>query len=170
MKNKTFFNLYSREVEQIDFTKIEGVILNVPSGFLKLPIDLNFKHWIVIRAIGGVFYNLDSKLSKPEEIGKAEDLVYYLMERILQKKTQMLLVVEPEVDQSRSWYRTSKTDQKNEEEFRTSKSVDGTGINAESKEHENNTQSGNGTVKSSHKEKGSNATIHNGLQSEMNDT
>jgi len=81
------------------------VILNVPSGFLSLPIDLNFKHWIVIREIDGSFYNLDSKLQKPEAIGKTIDVVYYLLERILHKKTQMLLVVDQETDENGSWYK-----------------------------------------------------------------
>lgn len=91
-------------MEQINFANIKGVILNVPSGFLSLPVDLNFKHWIVIRQIDGTFYNLDSKLAKPEAIGYGEDVMLYLTEKILHKKTQMLLIVEPEVEQSGAWY------------------------------------------------------------------
>lgn len=78
----------------------------MPSGFLGLPIDLNFKHWIVVREVNGTYYNLDSKLSKPEALGGTEDLVTYLREKTQHKKTQMLLVVDQEVDQAGSWYST----------------------------------------------------------------
>ena len=53
---------------------IFGFVLNVPSNFrvvgiVPLPF-LKQKHWIALRSVGSSFYNLDSNLKKPEELGK----------------------------------------------------------------------------------------------------
>ena len=53
---------------------IFGFVLNVPSNFrvvgiVPLPF-LKQKHWIALRSVGSTFYNLDSNLKKPEELGK----------------------------------------------------------------------------------------------------
>lgn len=59
-----------RDPSNIDFTKIEGLILNIPSEMKFLPLRLNRKHWIAVREISGTWYNLDSKLDNPLAIGK----------------------------------------------------------------------------------------------------
>ncbi|XP_052789561.1 josephin-2-like isoform X2 [Mya arenaria] len=97
-----------KSIAHIEFSKVKGVILNVPSdwklGFVKLPVD--FKHWILLRDIDGTFYNLDSKLSRPALIGTRDDLVGYLQERLgSEERTQVLLVVEPEVENSGAWHK-----------------------------------------------------------------
>ncbi|KAK9504255.1 hypothetical protein O3M35_010630 [Rhynocoris fuscipes] len=50
--------------ECLQLNHIRGFILNVPSdyrlGFVLLP--LRKRHWIAIRKIAGLYYNLDSKL------------------------------------------------------------------------------------------------------------
>ncbi|XP_045213192.2 josephin-2-like [Mercenaria mercenaria] len=95
-----------KNVEKIDFSKVKGVILNVPSdykiGFIKIPFD--FKHWYVIRELEGSFYNLDSKLDKPERLGDRQTVVDFLKQRLTLDKTQLLLVVEPAVENMGSWY------------------------------------------------------------------
>lgn len=53
---------------------IFGFVLNVPSNFrvvgiVPLPF-LKQKHWTALRSIGSSFYNLDSNLKKPEELGQ----------------------------------------------------------------------------------------------------
>ena len=53
---------------------IFGFVLNVPSNFrvvgiVPLPF-LKQKHWIALKSVGSSFYNLDSNLKKPEELGK----------------------------------------------------------------------------------------------------
>lgn len=97
-----------KDVASIDLTKVRGVIINVPSdfklGFIKLPFD--FKHWYVIRDIGGTYYNLDSKLGRPEEMGDSSAVHRFLKDRLELEQTQVLLVVEPEVEQSGEWYRS----------------------------------------------------------------
>lgn len=51
--------------------QIFGFVMNIPSecrlGFLWLP--LKRRHWISIKNINGIYYNLDSKLPKPSQIG-----------------------------------------------------------------------------------------------------
>ena len=61
------------------------------------------KHWITIRQIGNVYYNLDSKLDAPEIIGKQEELKTYLKEQIDSKEKELLLIVTQEVEKVRSW-------------------------------------------------------------------
>ena len=56
---------------------IFGFVLNVPSNFrvvglVPLPF-LKQKHWIALRGVGSTFYNLDSNLKGPEEIGKVKE-------------------------------------------------------------------------------------------------
>ena len=62
--------LFYRDPSNIDFTKIEGLILNIPSEMKFLPLRLNRKHWIAVREICNTWYNLDSKLDNPVPIGK----------------------------------------------------------------------------------------------------
>lgn len=74
--------LQSRQCEAIWFDKrkdplclnlenIFGFIFNVPSeykiSFVTLP--LRRRHWITVRQINGLYYNLDSKLDAPQLIG-----------------------------------------------------------------------------------------------------
>ena len=60
----------------LDLDNIFGFVLNVPSNFrvvgiVPLPF-LKQKHWIALRSVGSTFYNLDSNLKKPEELGKVQ--------------------------------------------------------------------------------------------------
>ena len=60
------------------FDNIFGFVLNVPSNFrvvgiVPLPF-LKQKHWIALRSVGSTFYNLDSNLKKPEELGKVSHM------------------------------------------------------------------------------------------------
>lgn len=61
-----------RDPSCLHLKSIFGFILNVPSeykiGFITLP--LRRKHWIAIREINSIYYNLDSKLETPEIIGQ----------------------------------------------------------------------------------------------------
>ncbi len=79
--------------------------MNVPSdvgkGFLKLPF--NFKHWFAIREINGDYYNLDSKLPAPSKLGSSQETLDYLAKLITSGKEELLLVVEPSVEQSGEW-------------------------------------------------------------------
>lgn len=61
-----------RDPQVLMLEKVVGFILNVPSEYRLGPVQLPLrrKHWIAIRSIRGIYYNLDSKLENPEIIGK----------------------------------------------------------------------------------------------------
>lgn len=60
-----------RPLCQLALPKVLGLILNLPSpvslGLLSLP--LRRRHWVALRQVNGVYYNLDSKLRAPEALG-----------------------------------------------------------------------------------------------------
>ncbi len=79
--------------------------MNMPSpiqlGFVSVPIRR--KHWIAIRQIDNVYYNLDSKLNKPQSIGDTEAVRKYLQTQLKVKGCELLLVVDKEVSDNRKW-------------------------------------------------------------------
>lgn len=81
--------VYPRDVSSIALPNVTGFILNVPSNLRWGPLRLPLKrqHWIGVREVGGVFYNLDSKLRNPHPIGTADELRYF--------ETEGNLVIEP---------------------------------------------------------------------------
>ncbi|KFM69533.1 Josephin-1, partial [Stegodyphus mimosarum] len=92
-----------KDPSNIDFSKIYGLILNIPSEMKFLPLRLNRKHWIAVKEINGIFYNLDSKLDSPVSIGKLTDLVSYLREQIRGKDREIFIVVPQELDRNSLW-------------------------------------------------------------------
>ncbi|XP_047646137.1 josephin-2 isoform X2 [Phacochoerus africanus] len=63
-----------RPLSQLALPQVLGLILNLPSpvslGLLSLP--LRRRHWVALRQVGGVYYNLDSKLRTPEVLGNED--------------------------------------------------------------------------------------------------
>lgn len=68
--------LSHRDVGSIALPNVTGFILNVPSNLRWGPLRLPLKrqHWIGVREVAGVYYNLDSKLRTPHAIGTADEL------------------------------------------------------------------------------------------------
>ncbi|XP_023022475.1 josephin-2 isoform X2 [Leptinotarsa decemlineata] len=89
----------------LNLNKICGFILNVPSdykiSFITLP--LRRKHWVTIRDIAGLFYNLDSKLDNPLLIGRDNDLLNYLRDELDCIEKQLFLVVTEEAAKDHTW-------------------------------------------------------------------
>lgn len=60
-----------RPLSQLALPQVLGLILNLPSpvslGLLSLP--LRRRHWVALRQVEGIYYNLDSKLRAPEVLG-----------------------------------------------------------------------------------------------------
>lgn len=60
-----------RPLSQLALPQVLGLILNLPSpmslGLLSLPVRR--RHWVALRQVDGVYYNLDSKLRAPEALG-----------------------------------------------------------------------------------------------------
>lgn len=94
-----------KSMKNLNLASIMGFILNILSplqfGFVSVPIRR--KHWIAVRQVDGVYYNLDSKLSKPSEIGTAEDLRTFLEVKLKQKGCELLLVVPSEAAEAGNW-------------------------------------------------------------------
>lgn len=61
--------------------QIFGFVMNIPSecrlGVLWLP--LKRRHWISIKNINGIYYNLDSKLPNPSRIGNVINCIELLL-------------------------------------------------------------------------------------------
>ena len=53
------------------------------------------------------YYNLDSKLEKPDSIGAEDKLIMYLENLIKSKDKELILIVSKEVEQDGSWKKTT---------------------------------------------------------------
>lgn len=94
-----------RDVGSIELSNVEGFILNVPSNLRWGPLRLPLKrqHWIGVREVGGVYYNLDSKLRNPQPIGSPDELRKFLRQQLRGKNCELLLVVLEEVEAHQTW-------------------------------------------------------------------
>ncbi|XP_014663168.1 PREDICTED: josephin-1-like [Priapulus caudatus] len=94
-----------RSIDCLIFKNVKGFILNIPTdykwGIFRLP--LKRKHWICLREICGLYYNLDSKLDLPELIGREPELRRYLQEQINAKDKELILVVNRDVERNKTW-------------------------------------------------------------------
>uniref|UniRef100_A0A674C0G3 Josephin-1 n=1 Tax=Salmo trutta TaxID=8032 RepID=A0A674C0G3_SALTR len=94
-----------RDVGSIALSNVTGFILNVPSNLRWGPLRLSLKrqHWIGVREVGGVYYNLDSKLRSPHTIGNPDELRKFLRYQLRGKNGELLLVVSEEVEVHQTW-------------------------------------------------------------------
>ncbi|XP_005994319.1 josephin-1 [Latimeria chalumnae] len=94
-----------KDVKLIALSNVKGFIMNVPSSLCWGPVKLPLKrpHWIGVRQVGGAYYNLDSKLKGPEQIGNEEDLRAFLKQHLNGKHCEILLVVPEEVEVQHTW-------------------------------------------------------------------
>ncbi|XP_035254596.1 josephin-1-like [Anguilla rostrata] len=94
-----------RDVGSIALPNVMGFILNVPSNLRWGPLRLPLKrqHWIGVREVGGIYYNLDSKLRCPHAIGPSEELRKFLQHQLRGKNCELLLVVPEEVEAQQTW-------------------------------------------------------------------
>lgn len=87
--------------------EIFGYLLNIPSRMhvASIPLPFQGKHWFAVRQIGGVYYDLDSKLAKPRLIGT--NVLEYLSALLSREHdAQLLLVVTNSIAETRSWQLT----------------------------------------------------------------
>ncbi|XP_066563320.1 josephin-1 isoform X2 [Amia ocellicauda] len=94
-----------RNVDTISLPNVTGLILNVPSHLRWGPLLLPLKrqHWVCVREVGSVYYNLDSKLRSPHRIGTPEELRKFLRLQLRGKNCELLLVVPEEVEVRQTW-------------------------------------------------------------------
>lgn len=62
-----------------------------------------FRHWYSIKKIHTLYYNLDSKLRRPERIGDDTELKSYLKSKLSEASTELLLVVDKDIAEVRGW-------------------------------------------------------------------
>lgn len=59
-----------RPLSQLALPKVLGLILNLPSPVAGAAVPAPApRHWVALRQVDGVYYNLDSKLRAPEVLG-----------------------------------------------------------------------------------------------------
>ncbi|XP_043846791.1 josephin-2 [Dromiciops gliroides] len=94
-----------RPLAQLALPKVLGFILNLPSpvslGLLTLPLQR--RHWVALRQVAGVYYNLDSKLREPMALGGEAELRDFLSAALAEGPCEVLLVVTKEVEAEGSW-------------------------------------------------------------------
>ncbi|CAK7301181.1 JOSD2 [Vulpes lagopus] len=97
-----------RPLSQLALSQVLGLILNLPSpmslGLLSLP--LRRRHWVALRQVDGVYYNLDSKLRAPEALGDEDGVRAFLAAALAQGLCEVLLVVTKEVEEKGCWLQT----------------------------------------------------------------
>ena len=96
-----------KSVETIDFGKVYGFILNVPSSYRVfgiVPLPYHNKHWLTIKHFKGLgYYNLDSNLPKPLHIGEKEALIQFLKSELSSSEKELLIVVPDEIEPTQLW-------------------------------------------------------------------
>lgn len=101
-----FFSI-ARNPSCIDTSQIIGFILNVPNdyklGFIVLPFKR--RHWIAVRKINNIYWNLDSKLNAPEQIGDDNELQSYLINQLKSNDKELFVIVQSEIEKTKNWLR-----------------------------------------------------------------
>nr|CAG4645922.1 EOG090X0HOM [Lynceus sp. MCZ IZ 141354] len=84
-----------KDPSEIKLDQLNGVVLNLPSNiqFSQVKVPYKRKHWIGLKKIGDVYYNLDSKLPEPEIIGSENDFIDFLRARLKFNDCEAFLVV-----------------------------------------------------------------------------
>lgn len=92
------------DVRQVDFYR-EHLSTLPWDSFFGLLINLSQSHWFTIKNLNGIYYNLDSTLRKPMEIGNKNQLIDYLSKLIQRYHHVYLFVVmqEQQMDRTRDF-------------------------------------------------------------------
>lgn len=77
-----------------DIDNAFGLILNLPSPnrVTNLFYPFKSKHWLAIKRFGCKYFNLDSKLLSPEEVGSTAEVKQYLQKQLEDKECELFLV------------------------------------------------------------------------------
>lgn len=89
------------DVRQVDFYR-EHLSTLPWDSFFGLLINLSQRHWFTIKNLNGIYYNLDSTLRKPMEIGNKSQLTDYLAKLIQRYYHVYLFVVMQEQQMDRT--------------------------------------------------------------------
>eukprot|EP00160_Parvularia_atlantis_P018869 Unigene7163_Nuclearia_a/m.21976 Unigene7163_Nuclearia_a/g.21976 ORF Unigene7163_Nuclearia_a/g.21976 Unigene7163_Nuclearia_a/m.21976 type:complete len:183 (-) Unigene7163_Nuclearia_a:2-550(-) len=80
-----------RDVRRLRLNAVFGLVLNVATFW--------GRHWLALRRIDGVWYNLDSKQAAPAALDDDDALFALIGERRARKDAQLLVVTEGEMTQ-----------------------------------------------------------------------
>ena len=86
------------DVRQIDIYNRESISQIPWDHYFGLLINLNGTHWFTIKNLNGIYYNLDSTLRKPVQIGQKNHLIEYLKRLIHRIRTVYLFAVTMKTD------------------------------------------------------------------------
>jgi len=89
-----------RSASVINTNHTKGFLINSVSPWNVLGMKLNisyFKHWYAITKINDTFFNLDSKLNEPKEIGSSDEVLKYMQDILDLGKSEILVVTLDEV-------------------------------------------------------------------------
>ncbi|UXI15828.1 sorting nexin-29 [Sarcoptes scabiei] len=98
-----------KDLKLLNLDVIFGFILNIPNScdlwknFLTM-FTLSKRHWIAIRQINSIYFNLDSKLKEPTVIGNQKNLLEFFTEN-LEKNAEVFVIVNRETALENSWYK-----------------------------------------------------------------
>lgn len=81
------------DVRQLDIYRGEQIHTLPWDSYFGLLINLNGTHWFTIKNHSGIYYNLDSTLRKPIQIGNKERLIQYLINLMHKNRTIYIFVV-----------------------------------------------------------------------------
>ncbi|XP_076251648.1 josephin-2-like [Rhynchophorus ferrugineus] len=89
----------------LNLQNIVGFILNIPSDykFSFITIPLRRRHWIAIRNLYGIYYNLDSKLEAPKSIGRSGELEHFIRSELDSQDKELFVVTDCETGRSQGW-------------------------------------------------------------------
>ena len=98
---------FCRSLDTLQFSNIFGFILNRPVQGLKLSRFLmpwrKSLHWLALRQIDGIYYNLDSDLQSPLIVGNDDDMKSYMQTQLENDDRHLLIVVTSQVEALNSW-------------------------------------------------------------------
>ena len=120
----TNLSISLRDPSILNLEAIFGFILNIPNEndlwkSIATLFTASKRHWITLKAVNSLFYNLDSKLKEPALIGTAHHLVTYLRRSLTaENNVEVFVIVSKDVAQDGSWMRqqqssTSETENQN---------------------------------------------------------
>ncbi|KAH1009118.1 hypothetical protein HUJ04_001529 [Dendroctonus ponderosae] len=94
-----------KDPSSIQLENVTGFILNVPTDykFSFITIPLKRRHWIAVKLLNGLYYNLDSKLEHPVAIGNEEDLLNFLRTELDSQDKELFVITTSDSAKLSSW-------------------------------------------------------------------
>ncbi|RDD45249.1 Josephin-1 [Trichoplax sp. H2] len=91
-----------KKISSINFSNVFSFVVNTSTNFKLcwLVLKSYWSHWFSIRQIGDNYYNLDSKLTRPQQVQNITD---FLQPYSINPNCHIFLVVSEDVEKEKSW-------------------------------------------------------------------